>query len=129
MNIYTSQQLDPIFDSLKTMDLQPAPDQLIDLYIAEPWNKGMRGVYTKPPASEKTKEKCRIGNLGKKHTEQSKYNMGKSMRGKTHSEETKEKMRIARSKQTINDQTRKKMGLAKRGKKRHYREDGSFYMA
>lgn len=62
MNIYSSQTLDPIFNSLKDTEIdwsqtEPFPDLL-------PWNAGVTG-YTTNPCSEETKNKISKAKKGK----------------------------------------------------------------
>ena len=130
MNIYSPST--DVFESLKTFNIDysqlEADGHLIPIFIDVPWNKGVTG-YAKAAATEETKEKCRLANLGRKHSDESKRNMGNATRGRTHSPETKEKIKQARALQVLSDETREKYAIAKRGKKRVYREDGSFHMA
>ena len=130
MNIY-SHPIDEVFESLKTMefdqDLLLASGQLITLHLASPWNKGVTGYY-KSPATEETKLKCSLANKGRKVSEETKLKLSNAGKGRIQSEETKRKIKEARAKQVISQETRELMGRAKRGKKRVYREDGTFYM-
>ena len=123
-----------------------------------PWNKGMSGYSRQPhseeskqkisaakrgvpsslkgiPVTEESKEKNRQSHLGKTLNQSTKDKIGLSRTGQFHSEETKTKISKANSGKPSqlkgvlrSDDIKKKISKGKRGKKRVYREDGTFYM-
>lgn len=128
------------------------------LFIDVPWNKGMTGYTRQPHSeesklkislakkgtpssfkgkqhSEESKDKNRQAHLGKKRTAESIEKGRLKAIGKKRSEETKAKISEAIKKipsqlkgTSRPDDVKTKISESKRGKKRVYREDGSFYM-
>lgn len=131
---------------------------LSQLELDVPWNKGMSGYTRQPHTkeskekisiakrgvpstlkgkivSEQSKQKNRESHLGKKSSQTTKDKISLSRTGKSHSEETKKKISKANKNKPSQlkgidrpDEVKKKISEGKRGKKRVYREDGSFYM-
>lgn len=64
---------------------------------------------------EKTKEKCRKANLGRKHTEEFKKNMSKRLKGKSLSESHKKNIGKANKGKRASEETRKKLSEAHKG--------------
>ena len=137
-------------------DLLLASGQLVNLHLASPWNKGMTGYTRQPhseeskqkisaakkgksikgtPASEESKEKNRKAHLGKKRSAEAVEKGRLKNIGQKRSEETKQRIsNTLKGRQSSlkgtnrSDDIKKKISESKRGKKRIYREDGSFYM-
>ena len=123
-----------------------------------PWNKGISGYTRQPHSeeskekisqakkgvpsplrgrsvSEESKKKNRQTHLGKTLNQTTKDKIGLSRTGQLHSEETKIKISKANAGKPSqlkgilrSDDIKKKISEGKRGKKRVYREDGTFYM-
>ena len=123
MNIYSpSPAALEDFESLKTFqaDLTVLEEDgtLIPLFIDVPWNKGVSG-YTRMTNNPEQ---------WKKNISESKKGTPSYMKGKTHKPETIEKNRQAHLGKKLSDDHREKIRLSTLGKKRVYREDGTFYM-
>ena len=131
---------------------------LLPLEFDVPWNKGMCGYKRQPHSkeskekisaakrgipsalrnkcvTEESKEKNRQTHLGKILNQTTKDKIGLSRTGQLHSEETKIKISKANNGKPSqlkgilrSDDIKKKISEGKRGKKRVYREDGTFYM-
>lgn len=95
----------------------------------------------KLPHTKEAKLKISKSLRGKMHTEEHKEKIRLKMIGRKFSEETKEKMRKPKPKgfseklrlanlgKIISDESKEKNRLAHSGKKRQYKEDGSYYYA
>jgi hypothetical protein len=131
---------------------------LTPLQFDVPWNKGMSGYARLPHTeeskkkiseakkgipskmrggtmSEESKKKNRQSHLGKKLSQTTINKITESRTGQLHSDETKTKISNANKGKpsqlkgtTRPDDVKQKISEGKRGKKRVYREDGSFYM-
>lgn len=77
------------------------------------WNKGKK----LKSHSEETKEKIKLGNLGKKHSDKTKEKMSLSSKGKVKSEQHRKKLSEINTGKKLSDDTKKKMSLAKKGVK------------
>jgi hypothetical protein len=131
---------------------------LTPLEFESPWNKGFKGYIGHPHTEEtkkkisetkkgvpsktkggtmleESKNKNRQSHLGKKLSQATIDKIITSRTGQTHSIETKMKISNANKGKpsklkgvTRPDDVKKKISEGKRGKKRVYREDGTFYM-
>lgn len=68
------------------------------------------------PVTKEFREKLRLANLGKHHSEESKRKISLVQKGKIVSEETKEKCRLSNIGQKRTNETKEKMRLAQLGK-------------
>jgi hypothetical protein len=106
-------------------DLANAEIKIIEDNIKDPLNKNQhipgKGFYTKGPLPENQKEKMRISSTGKKHTEETKLKISKSLntKGKPLSEETKRKMSESKKGKPgipLSEETKKKLSEINKGK-------------
>ena len=98
--------------------------------------KGQPSSFKGKSHSEEANEKNRQSHTGKKLTEEHRKSIGLAEIGRIHSEETKHKMSNSMKGKPSSlkgversDDVKNRISEGKRGKKRVYREDGSFYMA
>ena len=97
--------------------------------------KGQPGNMLGKKHTEETKEKNRQAHLGKKLTEEHRKNIVMGSIGRIQTEETKLNISLSLKGKPSplkgverSDDVKNKISEGKRGKKRAYREDGSFYM-
>ncbi len=80
--------------------------------------KGHRGPWDNPESAAKVLEVCRVVNIGRKHTAETRAKVSAAGMGRVVSDETREKLSKASSGRTHSDETREKMSKSMTGKKK-----------